>query len=200
MSKLNPLITIAIPTYKRPKYLLKALESAVKQEKSDVIYDIIVVNNDPESDMSSLKQYFKNSPVNISFYTNEKNLGMVGNVNRCVELATGEYISFLHDDDLLMPDYMKTISKIVNANPKVACIIPQRYLLFDSDEKISQSLLRLEKKRVKKANLKRLFLSRYFRFHETTEINIVDNVLACQNCYCAPTCGTLFLKENDGIL
>ena len=193
MNKDKPLITVAIPTYKRPKYLRQALDSAVKQNPSDISYDIIVVNNDPDTDMSALEQEYRSAPVPIRFYTNDHNLGMLGNVNRCVELSEGKYIAFLHDDDLLMPDYMKNAADAIRQYPQTAAIIPRRYLLFETD--INAGISKLEKKRKKKSFLKNIFIARQFRRNKNIEINIYDNVLACQNCYGAPTCGALYMKE-----
>jgi cellulose synthase/poly-beta-1,6-N-acetylglucosamine synthase-like glycosyltransferase len=50
----TPLITIAIPTYKRPDLLEEAINSALNQ--IDFIdYEVIVVDNDPDSDTETEK-------------------------------------------------------------------------------------------------------------------------------------------------
>lgn len=185
----NYLITIAIPTYKRPKYLKQAIDSAINQIGHNLSYNIIVVNNDPESDMSDIIKYYKNSPVTIDFYTNEQNLGMLGNVNRCVELSSGKWIGFLHDDDLLLPNYIKEISQFLNLND-TACIIPRRYLLFENNKRNN-----IEKKRWIKNLLIKLFPCRYLNIKKLYPINVEDNIYTWQNCYGAPSCGALFNKN-----
>ena len=183
-------LTIAIPTYKRARYLKQAIDSAVNQKNRSSDYDIIVVNNDPEANISDLEEIYKDSPVKITFYKNSRNLGMLGNVNRCVELASGKYIAFLHDDDLLMPDYIENIMPILKAGDEPACLIPVRYILFERGSKDNKH--KLEIKRKIKASLKHLFISRLLNRRKITEISVEDNVLACQNCYGAPSCGTVF--------
>lgn len=189
MGKQN-LITIAIPTYKRPKYLRQAIESAINQIDPGLSYNIIVVNNDPETDITEIQNDYKESPVDIRFFTNGRNLGMLGNVNRCVELSEGEWVSFLHDDDLLLPNYINEISKYLN-DPSISCLIPRRYLLFDGDGRAY-----LEKKQKKKHMLMDCFPGRLFCNNVVYNINPEDNVFSWQNCYGAPSCGVLFRKKD----
>ena len=188
---MKPLITIAIPTYKRPKYLKQAIDSAVNQKNVNINYDIIVVNNDPETDMSYIENQYKSSAVSVSFFTNDHNLGMLGNVNRCVELARGKYISFLHDDDLLLDDYICSIGSVLKNN-NIPCLIPKRYLLFEGKSGKKNGL---EKKRRKKSFLKHCFISRLFKQNKLIPLHVEDNVYCWQNCYCAPSCGVLFDKD-----
>lgn len=185
----NNLLTIAIPTYKRPQFLQQAIDSAVHQQKSGIRYNVIVVNNDPETDLTELEQLYRNAPVDVRFYTNERNLGMLGNVNRCVELAEGKWISFLHDDDLLLPNYIHEISKYLE-DDDTACLIPRRYLLFDGNGRQA-----LEKKRRIKHAMLGLFPGRHLHRKDAYPIRAEDNVFAWQNCYGAPSCGVVFNKE-----
>lgn len=113
-SKLDftPIITIAIPTYKRANLLKEAIESALNQ--FDVSnYDIIVVDNNPERDCETeeLMSSYNNSI--ISYFKNTENIGMAGNWNRLFNLSKGEYVIMLHDDDLLEPYYMNTLLRVL---------------------------------------------------------------------------------------
>lgn len=191
MNNLNEyLLTVAIPTYKRPKYLIQAIDSAVNQNDKSISYEIIVVNNDTESDMAELIKKYENADVPIKFITNEKNLGMLGNVNRCLELAKGKYIAFLHDDDLLLSDYLHTVGKVISSEKEYACLIPQRYMLFENNERSS-----LETKRKIKRMLLGLVPNRYFNKKALYPISVEDNVFSWQNCYGAPSCGVIFNKS-----
>lgn len=182
-------VTIAIPTYKRPKYLKQAIDSAVQQVNASIPYNIIVVNNDPEADMTAFEEAYRNAPVDVRFYTNERNLGMLGNVNRCVELSEGEWIAFLHDDDLLLPNYISQISKHLN-DDSTACLIPRRYLLFEGEGRAH-----LEEKRKRKNAILNIFPARHLKKANAYCISPEDNVFAWQNCYGAPSCGALYRKR-----
>lgn len=111
-----PLITIAIPTYRRPNLLKQAIESAIFQTETED-YEIIVVDNDPINDEINETELLirkMNSKI-ISYYRNKMNIGMVGNWNRCVELSRGKYVTILHDDDWLEKDFLtKLKSRILD--------------------------------------------------------------------------------------
>ena len=190
-TKNDILLTIAIPTYRRPKFLVQAIQSALGQNMAGFSYEVIVVNNDSDSDMSTLRSMFSDD-TRVQFFTNEKNIGMIGNVNRCLQYAKGEYIAYLHDDDLLLPNYIQEISPIIEEK-KYACVIPERYLLFERED--IDERFEVEERRKKKEVIRSLIVPQYFTKETLTELHVEDNVFAWQNCYCAPTCGVLFRKQ-----
>lgn len=119
----NPLFSIIIPTYKREMFLKEALESALNQEDF-YDYEIIIVDNENifEEKTKTEELLEKYDDSKIFYYKNEKNIGMVGNWNRCIELSKGEWIVMLHDDDMLKKNYLKEIYKIITKNKNIAVI------------------------------------------------------------------------------
>lgn len=116
-------ISIVIPSYHRIDSLKRALESAVNQmEYTD--YCIIVVSNNSEfENESSVVQMIKEfNSDKILYYRNRKNLGAMGNWNRCIELAKSEWVCMLHDDDVLHPLHLKMMSSIVLKNCDIKCL------------------------------------------------------------------------------
>lgn len=117
----KPWITVAIPTYKRVELLREAVESVLRQEHVDFLWDILVLDNEPceLGKQNETEQYIRklNNP-RIIYYRNQKNIGIVGNYNRCIELARGEWISFLHSDDLLVSSYLKQIAVLIKKHRK----------------------------------------------------------------------------------
>lgn len=117
--------TIAIPTYKRTEYLKEAINSALNQDCS-FLYNVIVVDNNPErdDDTEKMMESYK-STKNLSYYKNAENLGMAGNWNRLFQLAQTEWVVMLHDDDVLYPYYLSVCDDIVNANDKIDILKPR---------------------------------------------------------------------------
>jgi len=129
-----PLISIVIPTFDRLDLLKEAVESALFQKDFKDFEIIVVDNNDSSLHAAEVEQLFDTyNDSRLFYYHNEINIGMTGNWNRCIELARGEWISILHDDDLLHPAFLYEISNVLNDNDLVVCdvIVGKKYDLPD---------------------------------------------------------------------
>lgn len=113
----NPWLTIAIPTYKRDALLLDALDSIKQQKKVYYLWDIVIVDNEPwdgkANDTEKMIQQLNNP--RITYYRNEEALAPIDNWNRCIQLSRGKWIGFLHDDDLLVANYLELSGKYIKA-------------------------------------------------------------------------------------
>lgn len=105
----DPVVSIIMPVYKRPDTFRISLLSAVNQSFHQP-YEIVVVDNfDGDGESPNLNVVKSVSASNIMYYHNEKNLGMYGNWNRGIELARAEYITYCHDDDILLPNCLSRL-------------------------------------------------------------------------------------------
>ena len=95
----NELVTIAIPTYNRSNYVKQSITSALSQTYTNI--EVIVSDNCSEDTTPDTISSF--SDKRLRSYRQEKNLGMVGNWNFCLNQAKGFYFILLSDDDLLEP-------------------------------------------------------------------------------------------------
>lgn len=177
-------ICVVIPTYKRINLLNIALNSVYKQKENSLSFCVKIISNDPDFDYESID--FKEKS-NLFIYKNLCNIGMVGNINQCCNMATGKYTCFLQDDDLLMPNYFFEIEKILlnNKYNSFDCLIPNRYFL-------------LQNSFPEKIYVKSLFAS-FFKIFNKTKLKTV-NVYDCLNLSYnifggGPTCGILFKTE-----
>jgi glycosyltransferase involved in cell wall biosynthesis len=122
------LLTIAIPCYERKEFILEALESALNQT---VKCKIIVVDN------CSSHNYFEKICLEkrVTYYRNEKNIGLFPNINRCYELADTEYVKILDDDDILLPTYVESFLKAKELYPDIDVFYTNYVLLTSKGEK-----------------------------------------------------------------
>lgn len=109
-------ITIAIPYYSGFSYLQAALKSAREQSISD--WQMMVV--DQSADRKVEDYVNSHGDPRIRYYKNARNLGMVGNFNRCLDLASTDLIVILHGDDELDRDYCKLMCQAANDYPDAA--------------------------------------------------------------------------------
>lgn len=129
-----PLVTVAIPTYNRKKYLREALDSAVSQDYPNL--EIFVSDNNSDDGTEEMMQdYMREHPqVNIRYERRERNGdGTDSDVmswrNRWNRLS-GEYVLLLHDDDLLE---LRAISHMVKAMQDDVSCVAGNMLIIDRD-------------------------------------------------------------------
>lgn len=101
----QPLVSIIIPTYKRPGMLGRAIKSVLNQTYKNI--EIIVVDdNDEGTNYRKETAKFMNKYIkinNINYLKHKKNKNGATARNTGIKYAKGEYISFLDDDDVYLP-------------------------------------------------------------------------------------------------
>ena len=135
---MNPLVTIAIPTYARLPYLRQAVESALAQDYQPIE---IVIGND--GDVPELHEWcFEQAKADprIRYQKNEKNLGLAGNWNRLADSARGEFIIIIGDDDRLLPEFVaKTVGLM---RPHVSLVFTNHYVIDESGDRLESEAKR----------------------------------------------------------
>jgi glycosyltransferase involved in cell wall biosynthesis len=96
----RPLITIAIPAYNRPALLAEALASIERQTVSLPI-EVIVCDDGRMDETRAVVA--RAGRGNYIYMANDAPLGAVGNWNKCLSVARGEFVMVLHEDDALYP-------------------------------------------------------------------------------------------------
>jgi len=97
-----PRFTIGIPTYNRCDLLANALRAAVGQTRPD---PEILVCDDASTDRTP--EVVRSFGDRVRYHRGETNIGMWPNFAKAVELAEGEYFSWLQDDDLIHRDFVR---------------------------------------------------------------------------------------------
>ncbi len=109
----EPKISICIPAYKKPEYVLRAIQSIAKQGHKNV--EIIISDDSPSSDLKlAIQPYI--SQLDIKYYHNQPSLKSPANWNNALDKATGDYYMLLHQDDWLESD--QALSRFIAAFKK----------------------------------------------------------------------------------
>lgn len=102
------MVSCIVTTYKRPVEIVKrAIESIISQTYKDI--EIIVVNDAPEMhDLTiEIEKMINNYGVQKKYIVHEKNMGACAARNTGIDVADGEYVAFLDDDDEWLPDKLE---------------------------------------------------------------------------------------------
>lgn len=101
-----PTVSVCIPVYNNAATLARCLESVLTQEGVD--FEVLVIDDDSTDDSVAIATAALTSGHRL--VKNTPRLGLAGNHNRCLDLARGEYIQFVHADDWLLPGALRTLA------------------------------------------------------------------------------------------
>lgn len=112
-------LSICIPTYNRKEKVLRQISRIIPQLSNyDTTTVEVLVSDNCSKDGTSIaikEQYAKDK---LTLYTQNNNLGLVGNLYFLFEKAQGEYIWFLSDDDLVEDDAVSNILEALSCSSK----------------------------------------------------------------------------------
>lgn len=134
-----PLISICIPAYNRASLLPALLDSLLQQSFED--FDVVLTEDgSPErGDIAQVAaQYSALHPGKIRYHENAENLGYDGNLRRLVALATGRYVMFMGNDDLLAPGALAAVAAAVQGHANVGVVLRSYASFVDSPELVHQ--------------------------------------------------------------
>lgn len=113
----RPWLSVVMPTYNGERYVGAALES-IEREGADGIEIIAVDDGSTDSTPQILETFKARLPLTV------QNQGRLGNwtasTNRAMASATGEYLCWLHQDDVWRPGRLRRIRELIDRNPHAA--------------------------------------------------------------------------------
>ena len=108
----DELVSVIVPTYFRNEHVQDAIESAIGQSYDPV--EIIVVDDSGERHAEAVV-----TDYDVSYIPHDTNEGVEEARNTGVDAASGEYIQFLDDDDVLFEDKLERQVNLLESNPDV---------------------------------------------------------------------------------
>jgi glycosyltransferase involved in cell wall biosynthesis len=177
----QPFISIVIPTYKRHVLLKEAIDSALNQTNPACDYEVVVVDNEVSDGAVTETEKLINSynDKKLLYYKNSENIGMFGNWNRGLEIARGKWVAFLHDDDLLKPNYIHSMVQVLRRKKDIGAVLASFDIIRENDSPVE-----LDSSKAISTTTKLI------------RIRPFDTEVWNANVYGPPTCGALFNKES----
>jgi len=121
-----PLVSIVMPTFK-PRYFEEALLSAINQTYKEL--EIFISDDCPDAGIQEIvSRHVKGSRIPIRYVRNNIRLADA-NLTQCIVEARGEYVKFLNDDDVLMPDCVERMMDVFLADNLISIVTSRRKLI-----------------------------------------------------------------------
>ena len=137
MTKYKQLVSIIVPTYKRDVYYLERCIKSLVEQTYDFIEIIVIDDNEARNEISKpVKNLVQslNESGKLVYLKTSKNLGAALSRNFGIEYANGEYITFLDDDDIYLPNKIERQLKYMVDNNLDMCFTD--LALYNSDDKL----------------------------------------------------------------
>jgi len=122
-------ISICIPTYNRAKNLVNCLESLVLNKNIlSIDFEVCISDNFSSDNTESIVDSFKKK-LPIKYHKSPLNVGRVKNYLNVVNLAKGDFIWLIGDDDLLLENAIFEIDRLISSNVDVDFFYINSYCL-----------------------------------------------------------------------
>lgn len=109
-----PKVSIIIPVYNASGYIARAVESVLNQSYQNL--EIIIINDGSTDDSEAIvRRYLVDKKIK---YIATKNRGVSHAINVGLREATGDYICFLHADDVFLSDKIKKQVSLMERFPR----------------------------------------------------------------------------------
>ena len=132
---MKPLVSVIIPVYNRITFLHAAIDSVLAQSYQPL--EIIVVDDGSSCDVfKHLMQYH-----GLLTFIRKENGGLASARNFGSKRARGEFLAFLDDDDVFLPEKLDQQISILLGHPEAGLVYSDEYLL-DETGRMSQVPMR----------------------------------------------------------
>lgn len=121
-----PLVSVIIPAYNRPHFLQKALQSVLDQTYTNI--EIIVCDDSTNDEVQTMMKLFIQTDPKIKYVKNDTVL-FLKNWHKGFELASGEYINYLMDDDVFHPHKIEKMMSFYLQRNDITLVTSYRQLI-----------------------------------------------------------------------
>lgn len=138
----RPLLSVGVISYNQHEYIFQCIDSILRQNYP-AIELIIADDHSYDFDREEIEHYIemhrKKNLVRYEVFSNEENLGIVKNCNRCISRMHGDYIKTIAADDMFYSNdvFSKILQHMEDNHENIICA---RAKAFTHDGKPTQDL------------------------------------------------------------
>jgi len=133
------IIGILIPTFNRISFLEESLKSATEQSFKNI--EIIVIDNGSTDRTAEFMNGI--SDPRVRYIVNESNIGMIGSINKGINLFSDKVVwcTILGDDDLLDKDFIMKLLYAATDSAAKSIVHSHRIFIDEQGNKIREATL-----------------------------------------------------------
>jgi glycosyltransferase involved in cell wall biosynthesis len=126
------LVSVCIPSYNGSKYLAAALESVEQQTYENI--EILVSDDGSTDDTLPLLNVFAKRTKYPFIILKHSPSGIGANWNNAMKHSKGEYIKFLFQDDLLLPNCIEEMVSVLDTEKEIGLVASKRSIIIQEEE------------------------------------------------------------------
>lgn len=123
-----PKVSIIMGVFNVSKFVEEAIRSIVEQTYND--WEFIICNDGSTDETASIVKKWAKKDKRIVFIENVENMGLGFSLNRCIEIAKGEYLVRMDGDDISNENRIGKLIETAFLNPNYT-VIGSGMILFD---------------------------------------------------------------------
>ncbi|MBX9878566.1 MAG: glycosyltransferase family 2 protein [Candidatus Obscuribacterales bacterium] len=113
----QPTVSVCLPVFNGKDYLAHAIESVLAQTLVD--FELLIADDQSDDGSSKIIEDYACRDKRIKAWRNTERKGLFANYNECIMHAAGRYIKPFAQDDLLEPNALADMSRLLDENPDV---------------------------------------------------------------------------------
>ncbi len=117
------MVSVLMSTYNRPQYVKEALASIFSQVYQD--FEVVLVR-DGGCRIDEAVRPFADDP-RLIFIDRDRNFGLPRSFNQALEIAHGDYIAYLGDDDMFFPHHLSVLVDAIEKNSQYGAVYTDLY-------------------------------------------------------------------------
>jgi glycosyltransferase involved in cell wall biosynthesis len=126
----NKKLTVALCTYNRANYLKYAIQSILDQCFVD--FELLIMDNHSIDDTINVIRSFDDK--RIKHIRHSKNIGAHKNANTAINIAGGEYLIIVHDDDIMCTDLFVKEVDVLDSDSSVLLVSSNCYFMDEKND------------------------------------------------------------------
>ncbi len=122
------MISVIMPAYNAQRFIKESIESILNQTYKD--FELIIIDDGSTDQTREVIETYTDK--RIIYSKNNENKGIAYTTNRGIEIASGDYIALLDDDDIAEPNRLELQINYLETNKEID-VLGGRTILIDVD-------------------------------------------------------------------